>query len=233
MLYGRAENGELIEATPGAVAFCPTCSSPTPLRAKCGKARKQVWHWAHVAKDCDPWHEPEGAWHLGWKRLAPKGCTEVTMAPHRADIRLPDGLVIELQASSIDGVEIREREQFYGRMIWLLDGRKWYAGFRFGFALGRERRCDSCEKVMFRGHEYTRGGCKVCGGTREVIDRTLGDRYWWTHRKRSFDDARCPIYVDTGENVVRIEGLLEKAGNARVISYAAFCQEYGLGQMGG
>jgi hypothetical protein len=26
-------------------------------------------HWRHKAGDCDPWSEPEGPWHLGWKEL--------------------------------------------------------------------------------------------------------------------------------------------------------------------
>ena len=44
------------------------------------------------------------------------------MGEHRADILAADDCVIELQHSSISANEIREREAFYGRMIWLLDG---------------------------------------------------------------------------------------------------------------
>ena len=40
---------------------------------------------------------------------------------HRADIRLPSGLVIELQHSSIATNDIKERESFYGNMIWVFD----------------------------------------------------------------------------------------------------------------
>lgn len=62
------------------------------------------------------------------------------MGPHRADIRRDDGLVIELQASSISAEEIAEREAFYGEMVWLLDGREFvldeswldYTGARVG-----------------------------------------------------------------------------------------------------
>lgn len=45
------------------------------------------------------------------------------MPPHRADIKTPK-LVIELQHSLISAAMIREREAFYGDMIWLFDLRK-------------------------------------------------------------------------------------------------------------
>lgn len=43
------------------------------------------------------------------------------MGPHRADVKGPDG-VLEIQKSSISIEEVREREEFYGRMCWLLCG---------------------------------------------------------------------------------------------------------------
>ena len=49
-------------------------------------------------------------------------CREVTAGPHRADIMSRSGLVIELQHSPIAPSEIREREAFYGNMVWVLDG---------------------------------------------------------------------------------------------------------------
>lgn len=104
-----------IAAVPGARAVCPGCGQP--VLAKCGSIN--AWHWAHEARDCDPWNEPESAWHLGWKAAFPQSRTEVVMGPHRADIVTPAGRVIELQASSISSEEIREREQFYRNMIWV------------------------------------------------------------------------------------------------------------------
>ena len=44
------------------------------------------------------------------------------MPPHRADIRRPyDGLILELQHSSIAPADIEQREAFYGNMWWLFD----------------------------------------------------------------------------------------------------------------
>ena len=66
------------------------------------------------------------------------------MPPHRADIRQPEGNVIELQHSPISPKEIQEREEFYGEMVWLLDGRDYdirgLAGGATQFRWARARR---------------------------------------------------------------------------------------------
>ena len=51
------------------------------------------------------------------------------MGPHRADIVGADGNVIELQHSSISSEEIRVREAFYFKLIWLLDGSSFEENF--------------------------------------------------------------------------------------------------------
>lgn len=90
-------------------------------------------HWRHKGSDCDPWSEPEGEWHLGWKEKFPLLSREVAMIDavtqerHRADVfhSLPDrpGTIIELQHSPIAEKERDAREVFYsarGRMYWLV-----------------------------------------------------------------------------------------------------------------
>jgi competence protein CoiA len=112
---------------PGFRGKCCTCSGS--VIPKCGDVRE--WHWAHVSNhDCDPWSEQEGKWHIDWKAQFPKEFQEVTVGPHRADIKLPSH-VIELQHSSISAFEISEREDFYKEMIWLIDGEP----FRDNFVL--------------------------------------------------------------------------------------------------
>src|SRR6516162_2253408 len=117
MLYANV-NGEKIRATPRAKAWCPGCGSQ--VIAKCGEIL--IWHWAHeVNAECDPWHECESAWHLGWKDLFPPDQCEVVMGPHRADIVDKGGMVIELQHSSLSLAKVRERESFYRPgMIWII-----------------------------------------------------------------------------------------------------------------
>jgi len=113
------KNDERILAEPKSKAKCPICNDE--VISKCGSIK--IWHWSHKAnKDCDNWYEPETEWHLNWKNEFPKECQEFTMGKHRADIRTNDRWIIELQNSSISSEDIIEREKYYKRMIWLLNG---------------------------------------------------------------------------------------------------------------
>lgn len=93
--------------------------------AKCGELIR--WHWAHRGRRvCDPWWENEGEWHRAWKRHFPLDCHEVVQhdsagEKHIADVKLPSGLVIELQHSAMPFDEMRSREAFYGNMVWIVD----------------------------------------------------------------------------------------------------------------
>jgi hypothetical protein len=115
MQFAIGDNGLRVPASPKERGKCPCCGAP--VVAKCGKIVS--WHWSHLAKDCDPWYEPESEWHRDWKALFPEDWREVVVGPHRADIKTPKG-VIEFQASSISPDEIEERENFYGKMIWVI-----------------------------------------------------------------------------------------------------------------
>ena len=52
------------------------------------------------------------------------------MGEHRADIISLDGAVLELQHSDISVDEVRARERFYGKMLWLLDGSRFQDNIR-------------------------------------------------------------------------------------------------------
>lgn len=118
-MYARAEDGQRRLALPGLRASCPGCDSS--VLAKCGEIR--IWHWAHEVLDCDPWSEPESEWHLGWKKHAPEGRTEVVIErggkKHRADIVCANSAVLELQTAALPPSEVREREEFYKYMAWM------------------------------------------------------------------------------------------------------------------
>ena len=132
MLYGLS-NGIKIEATPNAQAVCRCCGSE--LIPKCGNIN--VWHWAHKSNiHCDDWHEPETQWHKDWKNEFPKDCQEViikdelTGKKHIADVFLPKGLVLEFQNSNISSEEIQQRENFYKKMIWVINGDEFYQNLK-------------------------------------------------------------------------------------------------------
>jgi len=116
------EDGQRVEATPGLEAWCPGCGED--VVAKCGELT--AWHWAHRTRDCDPWYEPDSNWHLGWKAQFPKEEQEVGVRGHRADILTKAGMVVELQAKTINEGLIKEREDHYGHknMVWLVNALK-------------------------------------------------------------------------------------------------------------
>lgn len=110
---------------PGIRGICPGCGDE--VIARCGQIN--VWHWAHTSSDCDTWYEPESEWHIGIKNLFHTDLQEVVIPPHRADIRLRNGHVIELQHSSISAEDIVTRELFYNDMEWLIDGTEFEDNF--------------------------------------------------------------------------------------------------------
>jgi competence protein CoiA len=122
---------ERLEAFPGGRGLCPICGAA--MIAKCGP--RILHHWAHAGRrTCDPWWENETEWHRAWKNLFPEACREIShTAPdgeiHRADIKTPTGIVIEIQHSAMTDAERQSREAFYGNLVWVIDGR----GFRDNF----------------------------------------------------------------------------------------------------
>ena len=117
MMYALSNNIR-VKPQPKKTALCPNCGNT--VFAKCGKIN--IWHWSHKNSDCDTWSEPESEWHKMIKEWFPENFREVILPPHRADIKLSNGYVVELQHSHISSDEISERENFYKKMIWFIDG---------------------------------------------------------------------------------------------------------------
>lgn len=128
MRYAIDKNKNRIEVNySGEIAKCEICNSSVKGR----KGEQRIKHWYHHERktiDCDNWHEPITDWHLKWQNLFPKKNREITITKndisHRADIRLDNGLVIEVQNSPIKFIDIEKRETFYGEngLIWILNG---------------------------------------------------------------------------------------------------------------
>ena len=120
-------DGQRLPPAPGLKGVCERCGAPA--QAKCGPIVR--WHWAHAGRrHCDPWMENEGPWHKAWKELFPFEWREVVARDHKgekhvADVRRPDGVVIELQNSPMSIEEMQSRESFYGpRMIWIVNAQR-------------------------------------------------------------------------------------------------------------
>lgn len=122
MRFARV-NDDRREAEPRLVGYCPRCGSP--LVPKCGDFR--VWHWAHRGiRHCDPWWE-ETEWHLVSKNRFPTAWQEILHRSekgekHIADVKTPDGRVVEFQHSPLSVDERRSREAFYAPLIWVVNG---------------------------------------------------------------------------------------------------------------
>lgn len=115
---------QLQEAQPNLKGSCPYCGSS--VIAKCGEIK--IKHWSHSkVRNCDPWWENETEWHRAWKGLFPKEWQEFIQRAengekHIADVMTDQGYVIEFQHSPIKSEERQSREDFYKKMIWIIDG---------------------------------------------------------------------------------------------------------------
>jgi competence protein CoiA len=214
-------SGHRREAFPGGQGDCPTCGSE--MVAKCGP--RVIHHWAHAGRrNCDPWWENETLWHREWKNLF-----------HRADIKSPTGIVIEVQHSSMTDAERLSREKFYGNLVWIVDGRGFRQNFDIyhmlpdpsselaqdliwakatrpmkGAAMGLFFRLSECRR---ENPEATRANIR--GGIlhplrnieKQVEQEYRGHhQYDWVRPRRTWLDATCSVYLDLGDEwLARLE----------------------------
>jgi competence protein CoiA len=118
--------GERREAEPGLSAECPVCRAA--MIPKSGDVR--VPHWAHRrTSDCDHWWEPETEWHRASKNHFPKDWQEIVHTSesgekHIADVKTESGMVIEFQYSFLNPDERVSRENFYPKLVWVVNGQR-------------------------------------------------------------------------------------------------------------
>ncbi|MBN9658613.1 MAG: hypothetical protein J0H49_10580 [Acidobacteria bacterium] len=128
MIVAQLANGIIAQPEPGLEGYCPLCGRE--VVAKCGQV--MAWHWAHVSgNSCDSWGGVETDWHRKWKLRFPLEWVEVPMSPHRADVAVPHGPVLEFQKSRLSVAGIHERERFYRNLVWVIDGRHIEENFDF------------------------------------------------------------------------------------------------------
>ena len=125
--------------------ICPMCGDE--LIARKGEVRAH--HWWHVRGKCDDWYQPKGPWHIYWQSKFPVEMQEVPVSrstegglvKHIADIRTGSGLVIEVQYSAIMPAVVKERELFYGKMLWLISKTRFPRFAEVSSKWGRFYRC--------------------------------------------------------------------------------------------
>lgn len=158
MFYAVDRAGNRCEPSPGASAVCPSCGAR--MVAKCGQLVEH--HWAHYrTADCDDWSGRDSGWRHEWVSAAREENREVVVNGRRADLLMPDGIVVVLQQGSLAAEMVAAKEVHFDRMVWLLDEREAYAKgnmlFRHGktreyttFRWKRARRSASyCKKPVF------------------------------------------------------------------------------------
>jgi competence protein CoiA len=173
-------NGEKTEATSGAKGVCPSCGSE--LVAKCGEVK--VHHWAHKGnRNCDSWWENETEWHRAWKGQFPLHWQEFVHKAengekHIADVKTDQGWVIEFQRSYLNPEERRSRDNFYPKLVWVVDGTR--------------RKRD--EMQFFNALEK---GMPV--GRNPYIRRTFSDKCTLL---REWEGSPSPIFFDFGKEAL-------------------------------
>lgn len=118
---------DILDAVKGCSGICPICGEL--LISRKGKLRE--WHWWHKGgRKCDGWYEPKGEWHRWWQDRFEKQWRENVLpkeqdrksCKHIADVYTPDEWTIEFQYSPLKMSDIQEREDFYGNILWVVNG---------------------------------------------------------------------------------------------------------------
>lgn len=192
-------------------------------------------HWAHFGRrNCDPWWENETDWHRSWKSLFPMEWLEVSHVAsdgeiHRADIKTPKGIVVEVQHSAMSDAERLSREVFYRNLVWVIDGRGFEQNFDIFHPLPDPKSEVAADLVWAKATRQLQGAAaglffrvsecleddpyvtkaSVRSGwihsIREIEDQVHAaysghHQYDWVRPRRTWLDATCPVYIDFGKD---------------------------------
>jgi len=225
------------EAFSGGKGVCPMCGSR--MIAKCGP--RIIHHWAHYGrKQCDPWWENETEWHRAWKNLFPEECREISHIAddgeiHRADVKTPTGIVIEIQHSAMTDKERISREDFYQNMVWVIDGSLFKDNFDVyhmlpdpGSVIAEDivwakakRHMNganngifyrlseaSKDKPQVKKEELKWGWIHSLRDIKEEIEASYSGyhQYDWVRPRKTWLDSKSPVYIDFGDEfLVRLK----------------------------
>lgn len=209
--------------SPQAKGTCQVCGEEA--LAKCGN--KIVWHWAHVSrKHCDSWWENETEWHRQWKSHYPEEWQEIVLSDkstgekHIADVRTASQLAIEFQNSPMPSDELHAREQFYGKLVWIVNGSSFRNNFHILHALP-DPACDFVRDIVFLPRRYNHQGklfyrksenpgkpsmVEVHGvqNIRKAIEENyVGHHVFdWVRPKSVWYEANASVYFDFGDDLL-------------------------------
>ena len=208
-------------AEPKLKGACPVCARP--MLPKCGD--RVLWHWSHQGKrHCDVWWENETPWHRAWKARFPEVNREVVQFDqqsgerHVADVKTDAGVVLESQNSPMSIAELRARERFYGRMLWILNGESFHCSIGESVP---EPHCEFVQDIVCfpKGHIFWRKSenAEVAAGrvdllvevhSRREIKNEIDQNYAghhlfeWLRPRTVWFEATAPVYFDFGDDMV-------------------------------
>lgn len=171
-------------------------------------------------------------WHREWKSRFPASWAEIPHKAsdgeiHRADIKTPQGLVVEVQHSAMSDAERNSREQFYKNMIWIIDGRGFSHNFDIYHKLPRPDSELAADIVWIKATRSMQGAARgiffrlsdsdedepsitkktLTSGLlhfiheieRDILKEFQGHhQYDWVRPRKTWLDSNCPVYIDFG-----------------------------------
>lgn len=154
---------------------------------------------------------------------------------HRADVKTSTGIYIEIQHSSMSDAERKSREDFYQNLVWVIDGRAFRQNFDIYHILPdpkselaqdlvwakASRPMQGAANGLFfsisRNQDHYPGATKktLRSGWVESLQSIKSQveasysghhQYNWVRPRRTWLDARCPVYIDFGGHfLVKLE----------------------------
>lgn len=222
-------NGIKKEAERNELGECRCCGSK--VRAYCGL--EKINHWKHINLiECDTWSEGETEWHRQWKNIFDKSQQEVikhdeiTGEKHIADVYISSkDLVIEFQHSPIHFNEIKARELFYKKMIWIIDVSPYSKNILFHKDIGSkmyhivlkpeaqhtESKCRILEKEgkyemakELINESWNNSNLFEASIEKYIKDSETNDYYLmeWKHEHKRWKEVSLPIFFDIGDGFI-------------------------------
>jgi hypothetical protein len=159
----------------------------------------------------------ETPWHRDWKNAFPKTFRERTFLDpilgqqHRADVHTSCGTTIEFQNSPITVRELKSREAFYPKLVWVINGKK-FKGFKVLKAL------PDVNDPLIADYEFSHTANLTMVSKTDILAKIVKPRkltfhhpalrsvpltthsysFCWRHPHRVWYEAKCPLIFDLG-----------------------------------
>jgi hypothetical protein len=161
---------------------------------------------------------------------------------HRADIVTSTGIVIEVQHSPMNDAERISREAFYKNLVWVIDGRGFRHNFDIYHLLPHPSSQLAQRIVWFKATRQMKGAARGlfmrlpegfrkspeglrASSFRDSYIQGIGDieaevneaygghhQYDWVRPRSTWLDARCPVYIDLGEDYLAKLEIYDETG---------------------